>query len=340
MNNRYNRKPEADETAPKKRKKFNLFDAIYERSEKRRKEIDYDPNHKRDFRYFFKMLSMNFSNIFYINLMAVLASFPIFILILVFSENLHIRMVQPAGPLFAPIYGAQMLGAVNPMTMAMHGLYSIPGTVAIWTPIAKALLIVGIVLLAIVFGPVCTATAYLFRNMVKGEPLFLFTDFKYAIKRNLKQEFIVGILDFAFLGLLAYDIYFFYLNITGTLTGIFFYMSLVFACIYFVMRFYLYIMMVTFDLSIFKLIKNAFIFSILGFKRNFLGFFGIVLVIGLNVLIAIVYMPIGIVLPFIITAGLCMYIAAYTAWPKIKEIMVDPYYNEDGTPIQPAKKEQ
>ncbi|MBO4356093.1 MAG: DUF624 domain-containing protein, partial [Clostridia bacterium] len=263
--------------------------------------------------------------------------FPIFILLLVFSENLHIRMLQPANPLFAPIYGASVLGAVNPASMAMHGLYSVPTMVAIWTPIAKVLLVVGIVLLMIVFGPVCTATAYIFRNMVKGEPLFLLTDFKYAIKRNLKQEFTLGILDFIILGLLTYDIYFFYLNINGTLTGIFFYMSIVFAAVYFVMRFYLYIMMVTFDLSIPKLLKNAFIFSILGFKRNILGFFGIILTVALNVIITIVYVPIGIVLPFMITAGLCMYIAAYTAWPKIKEIMIDPYYNDDGTPIETNK---
>ena len=95
--------------------------------------------------------------------------------------------------------------------------------------------------------------------------------------------------------------------------------------------------MVTFDLSIPKLLKNAFIFSILGFKRNILGFFGIILTVALNVIITIVYVPIGIVLPFMITAGLCMYIAAYTAWPKIKEIMIDPYYNDDGTPIETNK---
>ena len=37
------------------------------------------------------------------------------------------------------------------------------------------------------------------------------------------------------------------------------------------------------------------------------------------------YMPIGIILPLIITVGLCMFMSVYAAWPKIKEIMIDPY---------------
>ena len=33
--------------------------------------------------------------------------------------------------------------------------------------------------------------------------------------------------------------------------------------------------------------------------------------------------------PLVFTLGLGTYIAAYAAWPKIKEIMIDPYYKEE-----------
>ena len=35
-------------------------------------------------------------------------------------------------------------------------------------------------------------------------------------------------------------------------------------------------------------------------------------------------------LPFVLTFATCAYIGVYAAYPKIKEIMIDPYYNENG----------
>ena len=41
------------------------------------------------------------------------------------------------------------------------------------------------------------------------------------------------------------------------------------------MRFYIYNLLITFDIKIFKLIKNSLIFSALGIGRNLLALFGI-----------------------------------------------------------------
>jgi uncharacterized membrane protein YesL len=95
--------------------------------------------------------------------------------------------------------------------------------------------------------------------------------------------------------------------------------------IYFSMRFYIYLLTLTFDLKIRQIFKNALIFAFLGFKRNFLACVGIILTLIINFYIMWLYTPIGIVLPLIITVGLCMFMATYAAWPKIKEIMIDPY---------------
>ena len=90
-------------------------------------------------------------------------------------------------------------------------------------------------------------------------------------------------------------------------------------------------MMVTFDLSIFKLFKNSMIFAFLGFKRNFLALLGIGFVVFINLLLfsTPILMGLGIALPFVLTLGICTYIAAYAAWPKIKQIMIDPYYKDE-----------
>ena len=90
-------------------------------------------------------------------------------------------------------------------------------------------------------------------------------------------------------------------------------------------------MMVTFDLSLFKLFKNAMIFAFLGFKRNILAFIGIAFVVLINLVIYSFQplMALGLALPLVVTIGICTYISAYAAWPKIKEIMIDPYYKEE-----------
>lgn len=88
-------------------------------------------------------------------------------------------------------------------------------------------------------------------------------------------------------------------------------------------------MLVTFELSTFKLFKNALIFAVIGAKRNIPALLGAAVIILLNYLLIGLFMPLGITLPLVITVGAVWYIMIYAAYPKIKEIMIDPYYNSD-----------
>ena len=98
--------------------------------------------------------------------------------------------------------------------------------------------------------------------------------------------------------------------------------------IYTLMRFYLYLMLVTFDLSTRKLLKNALIFSVLGIKRNVMGLLGIVLLAALNLLIIVPCLSIGfsapIILPLFYFLSFTGFIAAYAAYPNIRRYMIDP----------------
>ena len=165
--------------------------------------------------------------------------------------------------------------------------------------------------------------------MIKGEPIFMWDDFWYAIKRNLRQGMIMGIIDLVFSVLVVYDIVFFYFN-TGVsmMMNIMFYASLLLALVWFWMRFYIYTLLVTFDLPIFKILKNSLIFSIIGFKRNFMATLGIAVMVIVTYLLMVSVFPIGIIIPFVLLFADCSFIACYAAFPKIKEIMIDPYYTE------------
>ena len=83
-------------------------------------------------------------------------------------------------------------------------------------------------------------------------------------------------------------------------------------------------MMVTFSLSIGKLLKNAFIFAMINFRRNLVGTIGIVAAVALCFYLTYVFLPLGTVVLLFLLLGSCAFIATYTAWPKIKSVMIDP----------------
>ena len=105
--------------------------------------------------------------------------------------------------------------------------------------------------------------------------------------------------------------------------------------LYFFMRFYLYLLLVTFDLSILKIFKNALIFVVLGIKRNLMGFLGILLVTSINIALFPLFAitPLGIaiplILPFLYYIAVTAFTASYAAYPVIDRYMIAPYRKEN-----------
>ena len=280
---------------------------------------------------FFRYFKRHFSKLLSINIAMVLGNFPIFFILPVLAGYFHIKTISPTDPIYSLIGGVlPFLDDTTAMTPALStvGLFD---TLSAWTTLDKIILGLSFLVL-ITFGPVSVGTTYILRNILKGEPIYMWEDMKYAIKRNARQSIIYGIFDILLSGMLVYDVWFFFINASlGLGYSIGFYTSLIALIFYFFMRFYIYLMMVTFDLSLFKIFKNAMIFAFLGFKRNILALLGILAVLFLNFLFFLtpISMALGIALPFVMTLGICTYISTYAAWPKIKEIMIDPYYKEE-----------
>jgi len=280
---------------------------------------------------FFKYFPRHFSKMLSLNIAMVLGNFPIFFLLPVFAQFFNIDSIAPLDIRY-PVIGGFMPFVEEQASLApLIGSIAGFGQVSIWSPVNYVF--IGLAFLAIfTFGPVNASTSYIVRNLLKGEPVFMWDDMKYSIKRNAKQSIIYGIFDLFLCFMLAYDIIFFFFRMNvDFMHSMFFYVSIVSFVFYMFMRYYIYMMMVTFDLKLRKIFKNAMIFAFLGFKRNILAFLGIALVVIMNLLIFSFgpLMALGIALPFVVTMGICTYIAAYASWPKIKEIMIDPYYKDE-----------
>lgn len=295
------------------------------------KGVKKEPEGPKNLKNFFKYFGSKFSRLVTVNIYYILGNFPLLFAMLAISGNLDRSSYAPAYKLFAPIYGI-MKHSQSPATSVLYGMFGTQAEIGFQTIFTK--ISWGLSLLVLLtFGLVNVGTTYIIRNMIKGEPIFMWEDFWYAIKRNWKQGLIMGVIDLVASVLIVYDITFFYFNITyntvsSSVMNFMFYASLFMAVIWFWMRFYIYILMITFDLSIFKILKNSLIFSIIGFKRNIMATLGIVLMVVLTYAVMLLALPIGIIIPFVLLFADCSFMACYAAFPKIKEIMIDPYYED------------
>ena len=109
--------------------------------------------------------------------------------------------------------------------------------------------------------------------------------------------------------------------------NVMFWASCALMILYFFMRFYLYLLQITFHLSIRKILKNALIFTTLGIKRNLMTLLAIFLVVAVNALIALALWPFGlegvaIILPAIYLLPTIALFKTYGAYPVIEKYMI------------------
>ena len=309
----------------KKNKLFGFFD--YNRDNRPDAvEEDTTPTLKR----YFKLLARRFWKLVTLNLMMLPLIIPALIC---FYLYVSMRQTPVAGEvLFPQLLGASAVGG-NPTTTLLMDLFGAQQNIPVWTTPTYIGMGICIAVLVITFGWQNVGVAYIVRNMVRGEPVFIWSDYFYAIKRNLKQGFFLGLIDAAILFTLGFDIAYFW-GRGGTFTlDAGFVVTIGLIIIYFLMRFYLYLLLVTFDLSIYKILKNALIFSMLGIKRNLMGVLGIALITGVHILLLLLLIStplsgLPIILPFLWYMAAVTFTAAYAAYPVIDRYMIAPYVSQ------------
>ncbi|MBE6701092.1 MAG: DUF624 domain-containing protein [Ruminococcaceae bacterium] len=288
---------------------------------------------------FFKLLKRKFFDLSKVNFLWIVTNFPLFFGFVALSGNFNIPFSAPADPLY-PILDGVSKFTNNPGFMALWGISGKNVEMTYAGPVAEVLY--ALTFLAIfTFGFANTGMAYVLRNHAREEYVDMPSDYFRTIKKNFFQALILGIIDIVFSAIIIYDLIFFRLQANlGFIYSMFFYFSIFLAILWVFMHFYMYQLLVTFKLSIFKILKNSFIFSLIGLKRNFVALISMALVIGLNVLIYVYFLPLGGLLPFFITVALVNFIGVYAAYPNIKKIMIDPYYKSDdhieNTPEEPS----
>jgi len=288
---------------------------------------------KYSLKSFFAAYKNKFWNLIFLNLIFMLLVSPVICGLLVYAGVFDTRVPTPSNILYAPVYGVHLCSP-SPATAGLVGIFGLQGVIGVGNTVTEVLTYITLVVF-LTFGLANAGMTFIVRAYTRGDFVYLWHDFFAAIKKNFIGALALGFADLAVIILLVFSALHYYTASMDISYTILFFVTFSVAVIYFIMRFYLYILLITFRLSPAKLIKNAFILALLGVKRNFTAILGIGVLLLLNVVIFMISIPVGITLPFFFLIAHCSFIACFAAYPNVKKYMIDPYYEE-----HPEKGEQ
>lgn len=320
---------------------YEFFSGTTNRSGKgiTKKQVEFDK--KLGFGFFFRLLKMRLGKFSGTNLVFVLCNIIAIVALFGLSGVIDSSVPTAANPLYAQIYGIMQYDQ-SPLTALYHGVFCVTTDLRVISTASKVLMSSAF-LLVFTFGLSTVGMVYNMRNICTGEHIDTWNDFFYAIKRNFKHGLMLGIIDFVIICVLVYDIIIYSAN-TGNsfMMLVFFFASIAFAAIYYIMRFYMYIQLVTCDMSLWKVFKNAFLLTALGFKRNLVGLIG-ALIFAVLMLYSFILLPqFSIIFICMFAFSFLTYLGVYCAYPVVKRYVIDPYYEDhpDECPEDPWSSDE
>ena len=274
---------------------------------------------------FFRLYFRRFMNMITINLLYIFGNFPVLFLILAISGFFSKNAVAPSSLLFPFLNGISTAGGASPELSVLFGIGGVTENVYVPNTATYILYAIG-ALIVVTFGLVNVGCTYLIRETVRGEHVFVFEDFFSTIKKNFWQGLGFGIFDMLVLSLCLYANWSYLVNYASY--SILFFASVAMTILYLFVRFYIYLMIVTFDLKPLQILKNSFIFAILSFGKNLLSLIICAALAGIAFISSMAFMPIGVIMAVVLMFSTMTYTTMYICYPKVEKLMIEPYYEE------------
>ena len=185
----------------------------------------------------------------------------------------------------------------------------------------------------ILLFPFVGGLTFVCRNYAREEHAFIVSDFLETVKKNWKAFLLNGIICYVFLVLMVVSINFYFSQVGSNSIMyvpliICFLLSFLFVCA----QFYIPTMIITFDLGLRQIYKNAFIFAILGLWRN-LMLLAILIVFTVAAIIFFLYQPLLAILVLFLLAvfwifGFFGFLVNFAVYPMLVKYMITPYERE------------
>lgn len=262
--------------------------------------VDKDAPKKPAFFVFFEVLKRKFWHLIKVNLMYILFSIPA-LLIAYFISSIFIQKLTNF-----------FLSGADAQNGVFLDLF-----------VKLILSILMITLSVITVGPVQAGFTYILRNYSREEHSFIWWDFKENFVKNFKQGMAITGIDIVVLCLLGIAVNF-YTNFTSIISVAATSFTVVTLIIFIMMHFYIYPMLVTVNLSVKNIYKNALLFALLKLIPNFL-----MLILNIAIVFAAFYnILIGAILYVLILPSFVGLMNNFFVNPTIKKFVVDPTLTE------------
>lgn len=169
------------------------------------------------------------------------------------------------------------------------------------------------------------------RNLARDKHSFGLSDFFETIKKNWKQALPAGIINAVINFLIGFSIYFYFFG-DDIWSIIGFGFSVALFIVFTFMKYHIWLLIITFKLPLKKVYKNCFLFVFVNIKSNIIiGLTQLLLTAGV---IAMFFIPyyiawvVAILIAVCIIPGFINLLTQMLIFPKVKALMIDPYYEE------------
>lgn len=188
----------------------------------------------------------------------------------------------------------------------------------------------------ITIGPATAAMNYVCRNFSQAKPVFFFSDFIEKCKEHFKQGVIVWLIQLV-CGALLIGSYFNWtdagLDVSGSFRTVAMVVLFVFAYLLVFASFYIYPMMVSFDLSVKQLIRNSIILAMSQLWRNVV----MLLVLAVLVILTFLLWPLSLPIPLFLAFAVMGFVSNSLVFPVLKRYVAAPDTPE---PEEPESTEE
>lgn len=177
----------------------------------------------------------------------------------------------------------------------------------------------------VTIGPALCAMAYITRNFVSGKPLFLFSDYWGAFRKNAKQGLLYGLFFCGSLAILGAAIFSCVQHMgQNPLLQVPFYLCWAVVAILIIVNFYAPLMIVTLDLTLWDILKNAFILSLVALRTNLITLF-----LAGNLLLATLYFyPYSAFFVVTILPAFLSLVASFNSYPIVEKFLILPFASQ------------
>lgn len=223
------------------------------------KGVEKDAPQKRSIFLFFELFFRKFFKLIGLNLLYFISSIPTIIVVFLLSGFVSSVVVNHFSPEMAGIFNVGIEAASSNVEFLKLGVY---------LDIIIRILVTVLFTVLWGMGPVSCGFTYVLRNYARQEHAWLISDFFSNIKKNFKQSIVVWLVDIVVFFVLC-NAYVFYGSQSGFL-AVMKYFILTVGIVYTMMHFYLYQLMITFELPLKQLYRNSFILALGKLPRNIL----------------------------------------------------------------------